>query len=385
MTVVTIRDVSAPPLERHTATYLAAKRKRLTAKSERGYSAVLREFVAAHPDRELGDFEPPRGSVLIEDFLNARWGDCAPRTYNKSLSVLSDFFRWHVVRATMNRDPMLTIEKATARAVHRTTFTEEQRQRILATNPWPRDQVALRLLLDYGLRKGALQNVQLKHFDPVARRLVIFTKGEKVFTVPVPDDGIWRHIDQLLSPDVGEQYLIPRQERRRRRPPHRKQFDQAQALLAELRETVAKIDDGACERELAQLVPLLGIADDWLCLTVNAASVQVRRFHDERGGEHLLHSWWYRCLTRAGIVEPGVRSGQRLHKARHSAGQRVLDRTGNLKAAQAMLCHATIGTTGDIYVGWDLRQQAETMRAVVPADDLTQTLHGRVREEGVRV
>lgn len=384
MTVVAIRDVSAPPLERHTETYLAAKRKRLTVKSERGYQAVLREFVAAFPDLEVAAFEPPAGSILVEDFLNARWGDRAPRTYNKSLSVLCDFFRWHVARETLTRDPMLTIEKATPRAVHRTTFSEEQRVRILATNPWPRDQVALRLLLDYGLRKGALQNVQLKHFDPATRRLTIFTKGEKVFTVPVPDDGIWRHIDQLLD-EPSEHYLIPRQEQRRRRPPHRKQFDRAHELLDELRETVGAVDDLACARELAQLTPLLGIVDDWLGLTVGAASVQVKRFYDEQGGEHLLHSWWYRCLTRASIVEPGVRSGQRLHKARHSAGQRVLDRTGNLKAAQAMLCHATIGTTGDVYVGWDLQQQAATMLSVVPADDLTQSLHGRIREEGVHV
>ena len=60
----------------------------------------------------------------------------------------------------------------------------------------------------------------------------------------------------------------------------------------------------------------------------------VRRFPDKPMSPHGLHSWWYRCLARAGIVPEGAQSGERIHKARHTADQRVLDRTGNLKAVQ---------------------------------------------------
>ena len=49
-----------------------------------------------------------------------------------------------------------------------------------------------------------------------------------------------------------------------------------------------------------------------------------------------------------------------MHKARHTAGQRVLDATGNLKAAQKLLGHASIQTTGDIYTDWDIDQLADT-------------------------
>jgi Phage integrase family len=38
-----------------------------------------------------------------------------------------------------------------------------------------------------------------------------------------------------------------------------------------------------------------------------------------------------------------------MHKARHTAGQRVLDASGNLKAVQELLGHFSIQTTGDIY------------------------------------
>jgi site-specific recombinase XerC len=57
-----------------------------------------------------------------------------------------------------------------------------------------------------------------------------------------------------------------------------------------------------------------------------------------------------------------------MHMARHTAGQSVLDRTGNLKAVQKLLGHSSITTTGDIYTDWDIDQLEETMR-VVTADD----------------
>ena len=57
-----------------------------------------------------------------------------------------------------------------------------------------------------------------------------------------------------------------------------------------------------------------------------------------------------------------------MHKARHTAGQRVLDATGNLKAVQKLLGHASIQTTGDVYADWDIDQLAETMRPVLEGE-----------------
>jgi site-specific recombinase XerC len=86
-------------------------------------------------------------------------------------------------------------------------------------------------------------------------------------------------------------------------------------------------------------------------------------------GEHGLHDWWYRCLARGGVVSAGTTRGERMHKARHTAGQRVLDKTGNLKAVQKLLGHASIQTTADIYTDWDIEQLAETMRDVLTQDE----------------
>ena len=54
-----------------------------------------------------------------------------------------------------------------------------------------------------------------------------------------------------------------------------------------------------------------------------------------------------------------------MHKARHTAGQNILDATGNLKAAQKLLGHPSIQTTGDVYADWDIDQLADTLRTVL--------------------
>lgn len=84
--------------------------------------------------------------------------------------------------------------------------------------------------------------------------------------------------------------------------------------------------------------------------------------------DHGCHKWWYRCLTTAGIVPPGTTSGENIHKARHTAGQRVLDATGNLKAVQKLLGHSSIQTTGDIYADWDIDALTATMAQVLEED-----------------
>ena len=47
----------------------------------------------------------------------------------------------------------------------------------------------------------------------------------------------------------------------------------------------------------------------------------------------------------------------------------MLDKTGNLKAVQKLLGHASIQTTADIYTDWDIEQLTETMREVLAQDD----------------
>lgn len=340
------------------------KRRRLTPASERGYQAILNDFTSRHSGMLLSEFEPPKGALLIEDFLVERYGHLAERTYNKALSVLTDLFAWHVARGTVLRNPVATIERAKERPIHRVTFSDLQVGQILEANRDPRDQIALRLLLHYGIRKGALRGIRFEHFDAEKRLLTVFTKGEKIHVLPLVDDVIWYLLEQLGEP--GNHYLLPKRTTRKRIPPRRKELGRIGAALTEAASAAhAASDDLACASELSHLAETLRLAVDRLTLAVEAASTQARLVPSAPLGEHGAHLWWYRCLTRAGVVAPGTTAGRRMHSARHTSIQRVLDRTGNLKAAQVLAGHATVGTTGDTYSGWETAQLAGTMREVL--------------------
>ena len=298
----------------------SAKRKRLTAESYRDYESCLDKLARYFADLELVDLEPPVGTERLEEFLEFQWGERAPRTYNKNLSILRDFFLFHVRRGSLRGDPTLVIERAKARAVFRTTFTPDNRNAIIAASPDLRDRIALRLLLDYGLRKGALQGIQFKHFDHYRKRLTIFTKGGKIRDLPIPHAAFWNDLGKLIieSEAQPQHYLM-------------------------------------CRRKAV----FHGYHPD------GTTRMDETLFREEAMGAHGLHDWWYGCLHRAAIVPEGITSGERMHKARHTAGQRLLDATGNLKAVQKLLGHESIQTTGDIYTDWDADQLAESLLEAV--------------------
>lgn len=303
------------PVGEEIASYLRAKRKRLSDGSYLDRESSLDKLARHFPDLRIGDFEPPTGTERIEEFLDAQWGRCAPGTYNKNLSYLKEFFRFQIMRERLHGDPTLLIESARKRDVVRTVFTTEQRLAIIAAATEQRDRVALRLLLDYGIRKGALRAIQFKHFDWQRHELMVFSKGAKIRNLPLPDAVLWTELERLVLETEAE-------------PTH---------FL--------------------------------MCLVKPIPRAGVRRFPLRQMSSTALHAWWYRQLEAAGIVAEGQTAGERMHKARHTAGQRVLDATGDLKLTQRLLGHASIQTTGDIYVDYDNATFAAKMADVLRGDD----------------
>lgn len=313
-----VRDKSYQlyPLGMEAAGYLRMKRKRLTKGSYRKYEAALDKLARWAPDLELTDLEPPVGTQRLEEFMDEHWGPrvAAPRTYNSNLSVIKDFFKWQVMRGAMRGDPTLAIERAKARDPHRETFSTHQYRAIIASQDDLRDRLVLRLMLMYALRKGSVREVRFKHFDHVRKTLTVFAKGGTVRTLPLPDPAFWHDLERLiLDTDAeGQHYLIPGRRG---------------------------------NRHGSRLLP------------------------DTQISNHALHDWWYRCLARAGVVAEGTTKGERMHKARHTAGQRVLDTTGNLKAVQKLLGHQSMLTTADVYLDWDLDQLTESLADMLAKED----------------
>jgi site-specific recombinase XerC len=293
----------------------------ITALTYRDYESCLDKLARTFPDLEISDFEPPIGTERVEEFLDRLWGDAAPRTYNKNLSCVKDFFKWAALKGKLHGDPTLQIVRHKKRDVHRESFSEDTILGIIANQEDLRDRICVRLLLRYGLRKGALRGIQFKHFDHTRRRLTIFTKGEKIRDLPIVSRELWLDLERLIL-DIGAE-------------PH--------FYLLNKRKSV------------------------WRGYNLDAAGTskfEVIEYRDKPMGDHGAHSWWYGCLEKAGVVPQGTTSGEKMHKARHSAGQTVLDKTGNLKATQKLLGHSDIATTGNVYVDWDIDQLEATMREI---------------------
>lgn len=312
-----VRDKSYErlPMGQEAKAYLRVKRKSLSPRSLEEWEVALDKLARYFPHLEIQDFEPPIGTERVEEFMDEYWGRRAPRTYNKNLSIIRDFFKHAIIRGKLHGDPCLPIRPARTQQVYRTTYSEDQCIAIVGSAGELRDRIALRLLLYYGLRRGALQSIQFKHFDHQRRKLTIFTKGGKVRALPLPEPAFWLDLERHIL-DVEAQpnhYLM-------------------------------------CPRKK---IPRVGI----------------RFFPADPLGESALRRWWYDRLIAAGIVPEGTTSGERMHKARHTSGQRILDATkGNLKAVQKLLGHASIQTTGDIYTDWDDAQLTATLADALLGD-----------------
>lgn len=309
-----VKDKSyrATPMGGEAGHYLRWKRHQLTPDSYRDYEACLDKLARFFPDLEIGDFEPPLGTERLEEFLEFQWGHRAPRTYGKNLSVLKNFFLFATMKGKLHGNPAAPMVAPKRRGVHREIFSRDQENAIIDSQPRLRDKLACRILFHTGIRKGALLKIQFKHFDFAAKRVTIFTKGQKVRRIPIVDPLIWHELEQHIlerAPKPDDYLLFP--ERRG------------------YRGMVLEIRDAHPERPMTTTTG---------------------------------HRWWYRCLENAGLTEHGVTRGHKMHKARHTSGQRMLDRTGNLKAVQSLLGHESIQTTGDIYTDWGIDQLAQSMR-----------------------
>ena len=99
----------------------------LTDRSRQGYRAVLDALAAAFPQTPLATFESPEGMALLLEWLDGRWGSLAARTYNKSVSVIREFFRWHAGRGDLPSDLADRLQRRPVERKSRNVITGEER------------------------------------------------------------------------------------------------------------------------------------------------------------------------------------------------------------------------------------------------------------------
>src|SRR5438034_795614 len=104
--------------------YLRWKRGMITPTTYRDYEACLDKLARTFPDLVISDFEPPVGTERLEEFMERQWGEASPRTYNKNLSTLKDFFQWAVLKSKLHGDPAMPMRRHRTSDTHRETFSE---------------------------------------------------------------------------------------------------------------------------------------------------------------------------------------------------------------------------------------------------------------------
>jgi len=290
------------PLGEDVASFLRSKRKSSADNTVLAYESTLDKLCRYFPDLRLEDFEMPVGAGRLEEWLDHYWGTAKGGTYNRHLAAVKSFFRWQVRRHRMHSNPAEVVEKARRPEALHESYSKDQVVAIIAEQDVLRDRIACRLLLHYGLRRESLRLIQFKHFDHVRHELGIFLKGGRAEPFEIHEEAFWHDLERLILDEQAEGNHCLMRARHR--------------------------DPGK---------------------PMSAAAV---------------HKWWYRCLTKAGIVALGTTAGERPHKARHTAGQIILDETGDLKLVQQTLKHKSIRTTADTYTNYENPQIAAKLRKV---------------------
>lgn len=321
------RSYRATPLGLEIARYIRWKRNEwgATESTIRDYEAHLRNLALFFADLELSDLQPPVGIERLREVIDHYWAGAAPRTRNKVRSTFIDFFEYAIREGRgIYGNPARAIARAKVRDTPVELLTDSLIERLLAANSYEADWLALNLLVRYGMRRGGLANVQMKHFDWDRRFLTVHTKGGRIHTLPIPDPIFWTRLLSLQARGLGpDSFLLYKRDTRRMTVP----LDEATEILS--------LPAGAYvgKRRLKEPTQI-GYAD------------VTRISHDFpaplRGNS--VHRWWYRCLEAAALVPKGTTSGMNMHRGRHTSITAVIREAG-IAVAKQLAGHVDIGTT----------------------------------------
>lgn len=325
------RSYRATPLGLEIARYYRWKKNEWGAAAEtmRDYEAILARLAVYFPESELQDFAPPAGTDLLRECWDHHWGNLTPRTRSKVRSVWVDFFEWAVRERGLHGNPARALSPPKKRDTPIEVFSAQFVDRLLSGQSYPADEIGCLLLVQYGLRRGGIANIQFKHFDPSRGLLTVYTKGGRIYPIPIVDTTFWLKLEAFqleyrLGPD---DWLVYRQDTRKMRV----ELDQADEIL--------QLGNGKQQ------------GYSWVA----------RRLHDRKPTGKLVHLWWYRCLERAGIVAKGVTGGTNMHRGRHTAITNLQRSTHDLKLSQLLAGHADIRSTAR-YAQFDTDDLAQALR-----------------------
>jgi site-specific recombinase XerD len=246
------------------------------------------------------------------------WADKEPRTRKNVTVAIRQFWKWvvdegyrDVSPATRLRYPKIPRRAPDLLPLHVDT-------QLLAAAEHIRDQLALALLLDLGIRKAELGGVMVRDIDLARRMITVFGKGAKERVLPLRGRVVILSEEFLLTP-----YVKP--------------------------ERTPEPDDYLLHPQWAK-----------------GGTVYNARPKQPMPSQ-TLHRWWYRHLHAAGLVPDDVERGMNMHRARHTFATELRRDARDIGIVQHMLGHSDIRTTEESYGHYDLSDLEQAMEQFAKA------------------
>jgi integrase/recombinase XerC len=289
----------------HIATYLAMleHQRHLSEHTLRGYTHELAELQKLAKARALEALTPAdiRGAVV-----RAHAGGLSPKSIAHRLSAWRAFYRWLSERIDMPANPVATVRAPKGEKTLPKALSVDDAKTLMdapqsSTTEALRDTAILELFYSSGLRLAELCGLDLRHVD-------------------TPD-----HTSQgWLDLDSAEVTVLGKGKRTRKVPVGRKAIDALNAWIA-VRGEFVKSDPH----------PLF---------------VSVR-------GNRMAPGVVRQCVKRRALLA-GIPSNVHPHVLRHSFATHVLQSSGDLRAVQELLGHASITAT-QVYTSLDFQHLAK--------------------------
>ena len=290
-----------------------------TAETIRDYEAIL-----ARMSLSLADKEPL--AVDVEDLravIDEHWSPpTTARTRAKVTSVIRSFWTWAEDESLVPFSPAAKLRRPKAAKKTPGLLPVAADQRLLNAAETIRDELALLILIDCGLRRAELAGVQVRDIDLARKTLtVVLGKGQKSRVIPIRGRLVRTAEEYLLTPlnFVG-------------RTPEPDDF----ILYPEKRTP---------DRRVYWADP------------------------KKRCALNTVHRWWYRQLEQASLVGKGVRAGMNMHRARHTFARDVRREVGDAGIVQGLLGHSDPSTTIRLYGNYDETDLERAMDALARLRD----------------
>jgi integrase/recombinase XerC len=172
------------------------------------YTHVLGLLAVEHPSFALADLEPPQGGGVVRAFLDRHWSDKSPATRRQRLAIVRSFLRWLVGEGLLAANPATNIKGPKLRGEERHAHSPARVRTLIYAQENERDRVCLMLLGWLGLRKNELRQLQVRHVDLIAGRIIVHGKGGTVNALPIGYKILHGALYALLADRNPDEYLL---------------------------------------------------------------------------------------------------------------------------------------------------------------------------------